>query len=110
MLPAVRKDNFYGIYVHISDREERFIDTDVGRAKRARDFTEFTVFYLSSYRLPKKKVSMIAYEGVFIIFAPLVISPLVFEHFLWHSISFTTRGPFNYSRCGITPTVIFVRA
>lgn len=41
-------------------------------AKRARDFTEFVLFIV--VRFPKKKVSMMAYEGIFIIFAPLVIS------------------------------------
>lgn len=42
--------------------------------------------------------------------APRYLLLPLFEYFLWYSISFTTRGPFNYSRCGITPTVIFVHA
>lgn len=42
--------------------------------------------------------------------APRYLLLPLFKYFLWYSISFTTRGPFNYSRCGITPTVIFVHA
>lgn len=45
--------------------------------------------------------------GIYNIRAPRYLS---FGRFLWYSSSFATRGPFNYSRCGITSTVIFVRA
>lgn len=42
MLPAVGKDKFYGMIVHISDREERFID-----AEQSEHATSWNSFYLS---------------------------------------------------------------
>lgn len=78
--------------VHISDREERFIDT---------------VFYLSSNSFSKEESIN---DSLFISYIYNIRALPLFQYFLWYPISLTTRGPFNYSRCGITPTVIFVRA
>lgn len=50
MLPAVGKDKFYGMIVHISDREERFID-----AEQSEHATSRNSFYLSSYVFQRRK-------------------------------------------------------
>lgn len=106
MLPAVGKDKFYGMIVPIYQTGKNVLSM---RSKASTRLHGIRFIYCRTFS-KEESINDGLRRYIYNIRAPRYLLLPLFEYFLWYSISFTTRGPFNYSRCGITPTVIFVHA